>query len=427
MRIGIQTWGSEGDVRPFLALAAGLSRAGHQVTVVATSNSGHDYCEIAQAHGFEFRSAVDASAAILTVDDLLAACLASSNPLKQAEIVMQYGFDPLEAEMYQAARELCRKNDLVIGHFFVYPLRIAAAIAGVPWVSVNLVHNCLPSRHLAPPGLPDLGHWVNPLGWKFARKLVNGIFIPRVNRLCEIEGLPCYQDVMNEVWASEQLNLIAVSPAICQKPADWKPNHQVCGFFDLPENGDDQSLPDGLEEFLAAGSPPVYLTFGSMMPGNVRAVRETVGLWRQAVSLAGCRAILQAPIFDENSLVPSNKIFHLTRAPYKKVFPSCAAVVHHGGAGTTQRTLQSGSPSVVVAHMADQFFWGQELFRLGVAPRHLLRARLSPKNLAERISVVLQNPRMKQQAEMLSQNMAAEDGVGQAVELIAGRFAQKEP
>ena len=190
-------------------------------------------------------------------------------------MVMEYGFDPAMEAMYAAARELCATNDAVIGHFFVYPLRVAAEKAGVPMATLNVVHNCLPSAYMRPPGLPDFGKWFYPLGWALVRKMINRIFLPRVNALRSREGLPPDRDVMAQTWASERLNLIAVSPRICVAPKDWDKRHQVCGFLNPPLDNRMEELPAGLDNFLSAGEPPIYITFGSMMPNSLEYIRET--------------------------------------------------------------------------------------------------------------------------------------------------------
>ena len=97
-------------------------------------------------------------------------------------------------------------------------------------------------------------------------------------------------------------------------------------------------------------------------------------------------------------------------------------VVHHGGAGTTQSTLLAGKPSIVVAHIADQFFWGSELERLGVAGKTLRRKGLNAKQLAARIARVLASPSMVLRAASLGTKMSAEDGVSKAVQLLEKHF-----
>jgi UDP:flavonoid glycosyltransferase YjiC (YdhE family) len=419
MRIGLQTWGSEGDIAPFLALAEGLVRAGHEVTLVVTDNAGRDYSARAQQAGFRLISVPLPSADPHEVERVWQRILEMGDPLRQAEAVMTHGFDPVVEPMYAASVDLCAHHDVVVGHFFVHPLRVAAEKSGTPVATLHVVHNTLPSRTTCPPGMPDLGPWMSPLGWRLARAMVNRIFLPRVNRLRLREGLGPERDVMTGAWVSDRLNLVAVSPRICQRPPDWDARHHVCGFLRPASGAESDALPPGMEAFLQAGEAPVYVTFGSMlMPGSLRQIRETLSLWREAIQMVGCRAIFQVPALIPGEPFPDDRTFLTTRAPYRKVFPRTAMVAHHGGAGTTQSVLLAGRPSLVVAHVADQFFWGQELERLGVAGKTLPRKGLTARGLAGRIRSVLANPGMAGRARDLGGLMADEDGVETAIRLI---------
>jgi len=423
MRIGLQTWGSEGDVQPFIALAAGLTKAGHEVTLLVSDNAGRDYSGLAKRFGFQLRNIPNPeNPSAEKVERVWREIIEVGNPIRQAELVMKHGFDPLTESMYQAATELCHMNDAVVGHFFVFPLHIAAEKAGVPLAKVNVVHNSLPSSEICPPGLPDFGRWSYPLGWKLVRGMVNRIFLPRINSLRQREGLPFDDDVMMQSWASDTLNLVAVSPTICHAPADWGGRHSVCGFLNMPSEMTIEEPPAGLEDFLAAGEPPVYFTFGSMMLTNREYIRESVGIWTETVRKVGCRAVFQLPWEDLSVFETDERVFKVKRAPYKTIFPKCALVVHHGGAGTTQSSLLAGRPSVVVAHMADQFFWGSELERLGVAGPTRHRKGLTAANLAKSIQRVLMNPDMADKAATLGAAMSGEDGVKTAVNLIEARL-----
>jgi sterol 3beta-glucosyltransferase len=304
---------------------------------------------------------------------------------------------------------------------------VAAEKAGVPMATVNVVHNCLPSAEIRPPGLPDLGRWSYPLGWKLVRAMVNRIFLPRVNALRKREGLAPDRDVMTQTWASERLNLVAVSPTICEAPTDWGAQHSVCGFLNPPVGLSAEEPPDGLEDFLAAGEPPVYFTFGSMMLHNLDYLGEAAAIWAAVVRRVGCRAVFQLPWDDLSAFEADDRVFKVQRSPYKTVFPKCSVVVHHGGAGTTQSSLLSGRPSVVVAHMADQFFWGSELERLGDAGPTQMRKGLSSERLAKSIDQVLARPHMSKRAAAIGKAISKENGVDVAVGLIEGRLRGTPP
>ncbi len=423
MKIGLQAWGSEGDIQPFTALAAGLVKAGHEVTLVVTDNIGRDYSELAKRFGYQLVSVTNPEIPSAEVaDKVWRQIIELANPIKQAELVMKYGFDPVVEPMYDAAVKLCKENDAVIGHFFVYPLRAAAEKSGVPMATVNIVHNCIPSRWIRPPGIPDLGRWSYGFGWRLVQTMVNRIFLRRVNSLRIREGLQPDTDIMTQTWASDRLNLIAVSPQICQAPPDWDSQHHVCGFLNPPANLMTDDLPEGLEDFLTAGNPPIYMTFGSMLINNQDYLAEVAAIWEQAVRRAGCRAILQLPWGEFPSISANPNLFLVRRSPYKKIFPRCSMVIHHGGAGTTQSALLAGRPSIIVAHVSDQFFWGSELERLGVGGKTLHRKGLTSRQLADGIIRVLSRPEMKQRAMNIGNKMSDEDGVANAIQLIDNTF-----
>jgi UDP:flavonoid glycosyltransferase YjiC (YdhE family) len=128
------------------------------------------------------------------------------------------------------------------------------------------------------------------------------------------------------------------------------------------------------------------------------------------------------PVDDLSIFDTDDQVFKVKRAPYVSVFPRCAAIVHHGGAGTTQSSLLAGRPSIVVAHMADQFFWGDELKRLGAGGKTLSRNGLSARKLAKGIEKVLGDSGMAERAASLGQQIARENGVANAVRLIQETF-----
>ena len=421
MRIGIQTWGSEGDTRPFAALASALVNSGHQVTLVIADNAGRDYSGLAEQGGFNLVSIANPEMpSPEKVTSVWRSLIDAGNPLKQAEIVLKYGFDPVMEGMFVEAKNLCASCDLLIGHFFVYPLRVAAELAGKPVITVNIVHNCIPSREIPPPGIPNLGRWFYPIGWSLVRATVNKIFLRRVNGLRLREGLKEDTDVMSQSWASPLLNLVAVSPSICQRPPDWEARHKVCGFLNPPTGEASIEMPTGLEEFLCNGQPPIYITFGSMMLDDAAYMNETADIWIEAIGLVGCRAIIQLPTRNYEIENSNEKIFLVDKSPYRDVFPRCSLVVHHGGAGTTQSSLLAGKPSIVVAHMADQFFWGSELERLQVGGPTLRRKGLRAPSLAKSIQIALSNPQLALNARELGKQLESEDGVSIAVKLIEG-------
>lgn len=159
----------------------------------------------------------------------------------------------------------------------------------------------------------------------------------------------------------------------------------------------------------------MFFGFGSLVPKDEQNRRETLDIMKTAVRSTGCRAIVQGLSVPG---VAGDSILHVGRLPHADVYPHCAAVVHHAGAGTTQSALAAGVPSVGVPHLADQYYWSAQLYRLGVASKPLRRSRLTPRRLASRLRDVLSSTVMRQRAQVLGAAIRAEDGAGQAVALI---------
>ena len=158
------------------------------------------------------------------------------------------------------------------------------------------------------------------------------------------------------------------------------------------------------------------------MLSDLAEIRKTLSIWQKTIEILGCRAIVQVPLDDLSAFEAIRNVFMVNRSPYAEVFPRCAAIVHHGGAGTTQSSLLAGKPSVVVAHMADQSFWGSELKRLGVAGDTLQRKSLTAQKLAREIAFVLNDPTMPKKAAAIGQSMAVEDGVEKAIQIVEKIF-----
>ena len=414
MRIGIQTWGSEGDVRPFVALAHALAKRGHQVEMVYTEIGDRRYEAVAAALGFTARAVASPVVSSERAIEIGLKLLGTRNQLQQGLLISRQLLEPTIQPTFAAAADLCGRSDLLVHHFLLHSARAAADLAHVPAITLQFAHMLIPSRTIHPAGTPRLGGWGNVAGWKLARLALNLTLLRDVNRFRSGVGLPPIADLMDDGWPSHRLNLVASSPALIDRPADWPAWHQLCGFLELPSHEHEALSPD-IDAFLAGGPPPVFMGFGSLMPvaGNEQLL-DTIATFEDAARLAGCRAIVQSEI----ERPPSDRVLFVKRTPHNLVFPRCAAVVHHAGAGTTHTTLRSGVPSVPVPHVSDQFGWSEELQRLGVAPAPIVRARFTAARLASRITEVLTTPRMKQAAMAISSRMQTDNGPETAADLI---------
>lgn len=417
MRIGLQTWGSTGDVRPFLALAAGLAAAGHAVHLCVSDIENGNYDALAAAAGFRLtRLATPPIADRAALDRIGERVVRARNPFRQARIIFDQLFAPCLPAMHAAALDLCAESDVVVRHHLLHCTQAAAEVAGITDVSVLLAHNLVPTRHIRPADFPPLGPHGYAFAWWLARRLVNRLLLADVNALRSGHRLARHRDVIDDVWLSRHLNLLAVSPLLLEAPEDWPGNLATCGFLALASQ--QAPLAPALAAFLASGEPPIFVTVGSMLPKtatNRHTLYQTVVA---AVLACGSRAIVQVHPDDLAMLAPTAGVHFTSGVEHAAVFPHVALVVHHGGAGTTHTVLRAGVPSVVVAYVADQFFWGDELTRLGVAPRRLLARSLTARGLAQRLRHVLTRPALRANAAALAVRLRDEDGVGQAVRLI---------
>jgi sterol 3beta-glucosyltransferase len=415
----MQTWGSDGDIHPLIALAGGLAAAGHEVTLAITSAERKSYEPYAKRLGF---GVLPVGFIGKSDEDMFQTAYRmhqTSNPLEQVRVVIHDMLVPGVDSMFQAAQALCADNDLIIGHFILHATQAAAEMAGKPYVTVTLNHSAIPTRETPPPMVPNLGGPFNKLAWRLTERIVNRVLLPPINQLRREQGLRPARS-FRDVWESPGCNLIAVSPEFCPPKGDWGEHQQVCGFLNLPGEARPWEMDGRLAQFLEAGPPPVYMTFGSMLAAvrDPHYVVETTRLLVEAARVAGCRAILQSA-WDVVSGIPEHpEIYRIETTPHPAVFPHCAAVVHHGGAGTTQTATLCGCPSIVVQHITDQFFWGSELKRLGVAPKPIDRRSATPAKIGGAVRRVLDDPSMRQRARRLGARMSAENGVQRAVEII---------
>jgi len=418
MKIGMQTWGSHGDIRPFLALAEGLQLAGHEVSLLITCVDSAAYEGMVSRHGVNIRVIASPVITLEEAEKIGHTAFNTRNPMAQMAAILRLCFAPAEDAMFAAARDLCAESELLIGHYFMHPLQIAAERAGKPYVSVLLSHAAVPSAFNHPIGLPLLGHIGNRILWWLTKAAINRAVRPYPNRLRKLLNMQPAGDIVTEVWISQLLTLVAVSPQICQRQPDWPSWINVCGFLDMPNLPLEGSVSETLASFLAAGAEPVYMTFGSWMPRDVASQSETLRLLTQAATLAGCRAIIQSPGWRECGFVSDAHILYVSAAPHHVIFPLCQAVVHHGGAGTTQSATLAGKPSVVVAHISEQEHWGSELQRIGIAGKPEKRRGLTARRLSEQLKFLLGRPELKTKAAAIAEAMAHENGVAAAVELI---------
>lgn len=418
MRIGLQTWGSDGDIRPFMALAGGLRSAGHDVTVVITSVDHKDYSQLASSLDIELWQVCREFP--VDIGELTRRLKKERDTLEQVQMLFEEFLVPLENDLYRASLRLCDASDILIGHQIVYPLKAAAQKTGRGYATVILCHQGVPSRYLPPFPLPDLGVLINALLWKLARFVIDMRLKKYFDAFRARQDLAPIKTVIGEGWESDTLNLIAVSSTLCPPKPDWEGRYHVCGFFNVPEDSEPWEPSDDLSKFLDEDDPPVYFTFGSM---TQMELSESTKFLVEAAMLSGKRAIVQSH-WDElkNEIVVSKNIYRIGKTPHNRIFSKCRAVVHHGGAGTTHSAIRAGVPSVVVFHGFDQPFWGAMLKKAGAGGNVLNRWKTTPKQTALEINAVCSSPSMINKAGIIGESERRENGVKKAVKSIEEAF-----
>jgi sterol 3beta-glucosyltransferase len=159
------------------------------------------------------------------------------------------------------------------------------------------------------------------------------------------------------------------------------------------------------------------------MPSHHAAAKTA--LVRGALERAGQRGILAAGWGGLSATTPSPNIYVLEAVPHDWLFPHIAAVVHHGGAGTTGAGLRAGAPTVICPFFGDQPFWGRWTAKAGVGPQPIPQKRLTVERLAEAISVAASDGAMRERATRLGAQIRAENGVARAVALVEARIGRR--
>ena len=409
IRIVIFTVGTEGDARPYAALGKGLANEGHDV-VIATSR---EFETFVRAHGLGF--------APLTADflALMRRHRHVMDDSRQVKLV-----HTLIGELRRWARtwaaeglEAGRDADLIIGSGNVALL--AASVAeryDVPFIQSQL-QPFHPSRALPPPlfrppalPLPGLANLLfykvlRILTWRLMRDAAND-----VRRALDLADYPRSGPWKITKAAGGRI-LYGFSQHLVPRQREWPKRISMPGHF-LLKRAADYAPPAELEAFLAAGPPPIYVGFGSMVSGRAEIISAIVG---EAIRLLERRAVVSRGWagLGENSL-PSARILMIDGIPHDWLFRRVALAVHHCGAGTTAASAAAGVPVVPVPFVGDQFFWAWRLARLGVATRRLDHRTLTAHRLADAIRRA-EAPEMRRKAALLGALVRAEDGVGNAV------------
>lgn len=209
--------------------------------------------------------------------------------------------------------------------------------------------------------------------------------------------------------------LYPFSAHLVPRPADYPDHAHITGAWSL-DTDPDWTPPADLARFLDAGEPPVYVGFGSMGFGTGAAQRTS----RIVDALTGQRRrVLLATGWGGLTAAADAEHVHTTRTvPHDWLFPRTAAVIHHGGSGTTHAGLQAGRPTLICPFVGDQPFWGHRIHELGVGPAPLPIRKITDARLRPAIEQLLNDHDLHERAARLGDQIRAESGVAAAINII---------
>jgi UDP:flavonoid glycosyltransferase YjiC (YdhE family) len=413
--------GSRGDVEPYIALGKGLKKAGHYVRLISHQN----FDSLISSHGLEFW-AIEGN-----VQEI-------AQSVEMSEQIEKGNFLSVLSKMKKAAEaqatgaikigvSACQGMDMVLagigGLFIAVPL---AEKFNIPLLQAYYIP-FTPTGEFPSflfPKLPQLlGGSVNRFSYHAMRQIMWQGFRSTDKLTRKQLDLPTssFWGPYKRLQSQKFPILYGYSPSIIPPAPDWNANTYVTGFWFLDEPSDWEP-PQDLLDFLEAGSPPIYIGFGSMSSRNPE---KTANLVLSALSETKQRAIMLSGWngLRKNDL-PSS-VFMVDSVPFSWLFPKMAAVVHHGGAGTTHYGVRAGVPSIIVPFFADQPFWGNRIKELGVGPSPIPRKKLTAKKLAKAISQVLKDSAMRDRAADLGQRIQKENGTDLAVKLISSQDVKR--
>ena len=416
LHVLILTFGTRGDVEPFVAIAHGLQARGYRATI-CTAPRYHDWLKslgISCAHmdgslldlleTFEGGSLMEKSGGLI---GLARAWMKLARRGKEAQAQMMQ-------DAWQAAQ--VTQPDVVLFHPKVFAGAHIAEALGVPCFVGLFQPMLVPTSAFPPVGFPKLplpgfsrfAYAVIGFAIGSYRKVVNTFRREQLQRP-PVRGR---REAFAPVHAPPVAYLHAISPHVLPPPDDWPPDSHMVGYWRLAAEPNYEP-PQALATFLEAGPPPVYIGFGSMTVGTPERFRD---LLLEALKRAHVRGIISAGWAQLGEAQNDKDVLFIQSVPHTWLFPRMAAVVHHGGAGTTAAGFYAGVPAVICPFFGDQPFWAERSVSLGVGAPPVPKRRMTAPRLAASIRIAVDNAQLRTSAQALAAKLRTEDGVHDAIQ-----------
>ena len=418
-RIVLSTFGSFGDIHPYMAIALELKARGH-LPVIATSEV---YREKMEAQGLAFHPVRPDVPSYDQPDELAELLEGLMDPRAGTERVMQLMLPHLR-DVYDDLSAAVTGADLLLTHPLPLVGPVVAHVSKLPWVSSVLAPISFFSAYdpPVPPQLPAL-YGLMKLSPAIARGVMR-LATVRLERLMEPVyrlradlGLPRGEQPLFAGQHSPTKVLALFSQVMAARQRDWPPHTSVTGFpfYDRRDYFGETQSPREVLEFLDAGAPPIVFTLGSSAFWVAKdfyrdSIAAAVALGRRALLLIGHQRNLPSTSLPEG-------VAAFEYAPYSEVLSRACAIVHQGGVGTTGHGLRSGKPVLILPHAHDQFDNAARIERLGCG-RALPRPRFNARSATRELRALLDTASYGDRAAQIAEIVRQEHGAGAAADEI---------
>jgi sterol 3beta-glucosyltransferase len=341
---------------------------------------------------------------------------AGHNFVKLLRELMNHAIE-IGADVWRQTEESCEDADLIIHTFtHVVGAHTLAREHNIPDIHIQTFPMFTPTGDYPNIAMPHrLPRVLNRFTHKFSAKITwwtSRLGFERVRRRTGLPKRTLYWPFEDNPLRPPTPILCAWSPRVLPASGDWPPHVHVTGYYFLPSKNSFQP-PAELLSFLQEEKSPVCITFGSMVNRDKERIDRIV---RESLEQTGNRGIILSGwsgVKDSSS----NDLLYLESAPHDWLFPRCKIVIHHGGAGTTAAGLLAGIPNVIIPFLGDQPFWGERVHAVRAAPKPILVKDLTVEKLTWAIAEA-DNKAIRQQAQVLGQQIRNEDGTGESVKWI---------
>jgi len=415
MRILIATFGSLGDLHPYVAIAIELKRRGHRPLIATVDR----YQAIVEAEGIDFAVMRPRESQFGSTQEVVRKIV---HPRKGPEYLIRQVVMPFVRESYEDLSHAAEGADLLLSHPITFALPLVAEKRGLPWISSVLSPMSFFSAH--DPSIVPAAPWLHPIQ-RFSMGLYRGLLgmakamtysweRPLQELRAEV-GLPQTKTLaMFEGQFSPRMNLALFSRLLGESQPDWPANTEICGFARYDGSIPSDAATADLKAFLEAGDPPIVFTLGSsvsMVPKDFFrvAIAAAKELGRRAILITG-----SPPSADSSRL---GSVMEFSYLPYSRVFPHASVNIHPGGIGTLSQALAAGRPMLVTPVAFDQPDNAHRASRLGIA-RVLPFQRITVKKLTEHLAVLLADREGRDHAVKVGKQIRDENGAQRACDLI---------